>query len=115
MGHPFYFVPSFRQNCQETVMQASQQYRVRLAHHTAQQVQALAELWSAPIAGVLRLAVEYAMQEPDQMHALLAERYGVRGEGDTSEQHEAGQRYLASLEPVDLGILLADNPRPLPY
>ena len=40
---------------------------------------------------------------------------GARGESATPEQQEAGERYLASLEPVDLGILLADKPRPLPY
>ena len=60
-------------------MADSHQYRVRLALHTVQQVQALAELWGAPIAAVIRLAVEYAMQEPDQMHELLAMRYGGKG------------------------------------
>jgi hypothetical protein len=96
-------------------MQGSQQYRVRLPLALAAQVQQCAELWGAPFAGVLRVCVEFAMQEPDEMHALLAERYGVRVESATPEQQEAGERYLASLEPVDLGILLADQHRPLPY
>ena len=95
-------------------MPGSQQYRLRLSPLLAHEVPALAELWGAPIAAVLRVAVEYAMQEPDKMHARLAERYGARVESATLSSKK---RVSAPGKPGAWasGILLADKHRPLPY
>jgi hypothetical protein len=54
------------------------------------------------------------MQHPERLPELVAVWQRPRADMSTPAQLQAGERYLASLEPIDYGKLFADQPQLMP-
>ena len=65
-----------------------------------------------PCTVVIRRSLQYILDHPEVWLMLFAQAVE---DTSTPEQRQNGERYLASLEPVDLNALLAEHQRPLPF